>query len=55
MVSLLIIIAALFAAGLFVELVSAAAAPMGYQDETGFHFGREQGTSPDSREWENPS
>ncbi len=55
MMSLLIIVAALFAAGLFIELVSAASAPLGYQDETGFHFGREHTDSVDPRESENPS
>ena len=55
MISLLLIIAALFAAGLFVELISASSAPLGYQDETGFHFGREHATSADPRQWENPS
>ena len=55
MISFLIIIAALFAAGLFVELISAAAAPLGYQDETGFHFGREHRASADALESENPS
>ena len=28
------------ALGLAFELATAAKAPMGYQDETGFHFGR---------------
>ena len=55
MMSLLLILVALFAAGLFVELISAASAPLGYQDEKGFHFGREHAASADPREWENPS
>ena len=53
--TLLIISAALFAGGFFVEVVSAATAPLGYQDEAGFHFDREQSTEPSAYEIENPS
>ncbi len=31
------------AVGLFVGLVATAVAPLGYQDETGFHYGRPEG------------
>ena len=53
--TLLIISAALFAGGFFVEVISAATAPMGYQDEAGFHFGQEQTTEGGVCEIENPS
>ena len=53
--TLLIISAALLAAGFFVEVVSAAAAPLGYQDEYGFHFGREESALAEKFEIENPS
>lgn len=53
--TLLIMTAALFAGGFFVEVISAATAPMGYQDETGFHFGREQSSETNVGEIENPS
>lgn len=55
MMTLLIISAALFAGGFFVEVISAATAPMGYQDEVGFHFGREQNTEASAGEIQNPS
>lgn len=55
MMTLLIITAALFAAGFFVEVVSAATAPLGYQDERGFHFGGENSAPADASEIENPS
>lgn len=53
--TLLIISAALFAGGFFVEVISAATAPMGYQDESGFHYGREQITEANAGEIQNPS
>jgi hypothetical protein len=55
MMTLLIITAALFAAGFFVEVLSAAAAPLGYQDESGFHLGRENSAPAEASEIENPS
>jgi hypothetical protein len=39
MMTTLFILTALAAAGLFTELLAASHAPLGYQDETGFHFG----------------
>jgi Na+-driven multidrug efflux pump len=54
MITLLIITAGLFAAGFFVEVVSAATAPLGYQDERGFHFGREN-SEAEAFEIGNPS
>lgn len=50
----LFILAALAAAGLFTELSAASHAPLGYQDETGFHFGPDF-TSKQSFDLENPS
>jgi hypothetical protein len=55
MMTMLIITAALFAAGFFVEVVSAATAPVGYQDENGFHFGSENSAPAEGFEIENPS
>ena len=54
MMTTLFVLTALVAAGLFTELLAANHAPLGYQDETGFHFGPEfsQGRSTDL---ENPS
>ena len=54
MMTTLFVLTALAAAGLFTELLAASHAPLGYQDETGFHFGPEfsQGQSFDL---ENPS
>ena len=53
MMTVMLILAALVAAVLFVELVSATQAPIGYQDEEGFHFGSERITN--SSDFENPS
>jgi hypothetical protein len=35
----------LIAAGLGIGLIASATAPMGYQDETGFHMGQAHGAS----------
>lgn len=37
-------------AGLIIGLFATATAPMGYEDETGFHFGQQKGGSTVSRE-----
>lgn len=42
MMAILNITLALIAAGLVVELFAAATAPLGYQDENGFHLGSEK-------------
>ena len=55
MMTALLIALALVAAGLLVELIAAAQAPWGYQDEDGFHFGREQAPEAERVEHENPS
>lgn len=38
-----LIIAGLVASGVFSLVVSAISAPVGYQDESGFHIGKEPG------------
>ena len=55
MIMLLIIIAGLFAAGFFVEVVSATTARYGFQDERGFHFGPEYSAKAEGSDIENPS
>ena len=54
MMTTFFILTALAAAGLFTEIIAASHAPLGYQDETGFHFGSEF-SSRQSFELENPS
>ena len=46
---------ALVAGGVTLELFTVARAPMGYQDEGGFHFGNEPKETGDSLETGNPS
>ena len=41
MTTVTFIMLTLTVAGLIVELLAATAAPLGYQDENGFHLGRE--------------
>ena len=41
------------AVGLVIALITAAKAPVGYEDETGFHYGPEQITVPEEVGWEN--
>jgi hypothetical protein len=38
------------AAGLTIGLAVTAAAPLGYEDKTGFHFGRQHGRQIEHRE-----
>jgi hypothetical protein len=42
-----IIILGLIATGLGFGLFATASAPLGYQDEAGFHFGQNEGASED--------
>jgi hypothetical protein len=49
MMTTLLIVASLLAAGFFVEIIAASSAPVGYEDETGFHFGSEQSLSVPDR------
>jgi hypothetical protein len=53
MMAILHITMALVAAGLVVELFAAATAPLGFQDEGGFHLGQDR--SLDQSESGNPS
>jgi len=46
---------ALVAGGVTLELFTVARAPLGYQDEHGFHFGKEAGESEDAIGTGNPS
>ena len=55
MMMLLLTGLALVAPGLIVELIAAARAPVGYQDEKGFHFGRQRTTEAEKFAYENPS
>ncbi len=41
MITALLITLAIVAGGLITEMIAAANAPFGYQDESGFHFGQE--------------
>lgn len=54
MMTTLFIFTAVAAVGLFTEIIAASNAPLGYQDETGFHFGSEF-ISKQSLDLENPS
>jgi hypothetical protein len=42
MLAILLTTLGICAVGLLAEWLACAAAPLGYQDETGFHFGPEQ-------------
>ncbi|TAK91932.1 MAG: hypothetical protein EPO07_19550 [Verrucomicrobia bacterium] len=42
-------------AGVIAELIAALRAPLGYQDETGFHFGQREVRPPEDWEIGNPS
>jgi hypothetical protein len=42
MMTTLLIVAALLAGVFFVEVIAASSAPVGFEDETGFHFGPEE-------------
>lgn len=46
---------ALLAAGFFTEMIAINSAPLGYQDEVGFHFGRPRLAVAAAWELENPS
>ena len=46
---------ALIAGGFTIELFAAARAPLGYQDEHGFHFGTEAPRSAEDAQSGNPS
>jgi hypothetical protein len=48
-------ILALVAGGITLELFAAAGAPLGYQDERGFHFGTKPHTAGEDVQSGNPS
>ena len=50
-----LVLLAIVAAGLMIELVAANRAPFGFQDEYGFHFGSDYPEPPKAFELENPS
>lgn len=54
MITVSCIFFAFLAAGFFMEMTTVNAAPLGYQDEKGFHFGR-PAVTPMAWELENPS
>jgi len=54
-IAILNISLALIAAGLVVELFAAATAPMGYQDEDGFHLDSGEAVATDEAHPGNPS
>ncbi len=53
--SFICIVVAVVAAGFLTEMVAASTAPLGYQDEFGFHFGRPTVARPSVYDIENPS
>ena len=55
MMAMLHIVLALIAAGLVVELFAAATAPLGYQDEKGFHLGSEKSDAKEETPSDSPS
>jgi hypothetical protein len=55
MMTTLLIFIALVAAGFLTEITSVSNAPLGYQDETGFHFGGESSHGHHFLDSENPS
>jgi hypothetical protein len=55
MMTFLLIVLALAAAGLLTELIAASTAPLGYQDENGFHLGAEHTAETNEFERGNPS
>jgi len=55
MMTFLLIVLALAAAGLITELIAASTAPLGYQDEKGFHYGIERPVLTEELERGNPS
>lgn len=54
MMTFVCVVVAFVAAGVLTEIVAASAAPFGYQDNTGFHFGRPV-TTQATGDFENPS
>jgi hypothetical protein len=55
MIDAVLTVLALLAGGLTLEVYAAARAPLGYQDEHGFHLGTEAHEAAKARPSENPS
>jgi len=55
MMTVFCIVLALVAAGFFTEAIAASSAPVGYQDENGFHFGQPNLGHPAHHDLQNPS
>ena len=55
MIDVALSVLALFAGGLVLEVYAAARAPLGYQDEQGFHPGTKAHEPAEDRPSENPS
>jgi hypothetical protein len=55
MIDVTLSILALVAGGVTLELFAAARAPLGYQDDRGFHLGAEQQQPAEDFQSENPS
>lgn len=55
MMTVFCIALAIVAAGLLTEMFATAKAPLGYQDESGFHFGQPSAAHPATFDIENPS
>ncbi|MBI3851697.1 MAG: hypothetical protein HY298_15690 [Verrucomicrobia bacterium] len=53
--TLIIVAGTIFASGLIAELFAVVSAPVGYQDERGFHVGEQVSESVADGQWENPS
>ena len=51
----MIITALIMGAGVIMELCAVMRAPLGYQDETGFHIGAKNADDEEGRLWQNPS
>ncbi len=55
MMTFFCIVLAFVAAGLLTEMIATANAPLGYQDDTGFHFGPPNAPQQAAYEVGNPS
>lgn len=56
MMTVFCMVLAFVAAGFFTEMIAVSHAPLGYQDEQGFHFGQPSAaTHPTCFDIENPS
>jgi hypothetical protein len=51
----MIVVGTVLAAGIILELCAVITAPLGYQDDTGFHAGVEHEDEEDGWYWANPS